>query len=72
MIDLLHTIYVNKLGRVNLKKMQLLSHAHLYPCTNSTLFEEILKLPTYRFFLCFSIMERIRKGSGLPQKSGGH
>ena len=27
-------------------------------------------LYTYRFFLFFSIMERIRKGSDLPKKSG--
>ena len=26
----------------------------------------------YRFFLFFSIMEIIRKGSDLPKKSGGH
>ena len=26
----------------------------------------------YRFFLLFSIMERITKGSDLPKKSGGH
>ena len=36
------------------------------------LYEKKLKLPTYRFFSFFSIMERIRKGSDMPKKSGGH
>ena len=35
-------------------------------------YEKKFKLPTYRFFLFFSIMKRIRKGSDLPNKSGGH
>ena len=30
--------------------------------------EKQLKLPTHRFFLCLSIMKRIRKGSDLPKK----
>ena len=30
------------------------------------------KLPTHRLFLFFSLMERIRKGSDLPKKSGVH
>ena len=30
--------------------------------------EKKLKLPTYRFFSFFSLMERIRKGSDLPKK----
>ena len=35
-------------------------------------YEKKLKLPTHRFFLFFSIMERIRKGSDLPKKKWGH
>ena len=31
-----------------------------------------LNFPRTDFFLFFSIMERIRKGSDLPKKSGGH
>ena len=54
------------LNRVQLVlKMQLLSLAHLYPCTSLTLYEKYI-------FSLFSIMERIRKGSDLPKKSGGH
>ena len=35
-------------------------------------YEKQLKLLTYRFFLFFSIMERIKNRSDPPKKSGGH
>ena len=34
-------------------------------------FDPLLKLPTNRLFLIFSIMERVRKGSDLPKKKWG-
>ena len=34
-------------------------------------YEKLLKLPTHRFFLFFSIIIRIRKGSDLPKKNWG-
>ena len=34
-------------------------------------YEKLLKLPTHRLFLFFSMMERVRKGSDLPKKKWG-